>query len=687
MFKDEYKKENDSLHPSAEAVERTLELMMSPPKKRRRDLPRRIALVAAACFVVCCTVIGAYNSGAFGNDISGSTVTPGNLAVKLPNSATAESYGEIYQMLSDAGLRDSKWLDYFYGDEVADGALEVEEVPTGNDKAPDHSETNSQVAGVQEGDCVKTDGRYIYVAEGSRLLIYSADKGKIELLSKTELRTGGKTDSGMYSDTIELLLYKDRAAVISTVSERITGSDIPGDLNDEEVDCIIPDCLYYKVTTEAAVYDISDRSSPKKLGTLMQSGYFVSARAVGQYLYVVTNDNGIMLPENPEDTYCYVPYAGIDERTLISPDNISVPETNGIDYCQSFTVISGIDLEKPSETVSSAALYGVGSDFYADTDTLYLYGTHYGSSGRLTSDVNPNEPVSTVISYNTVIYRFSIENGNIDPSGTAMIKGTPLNRYSLDEYNGYLRVAVTVFDDNRNTVSALIVLDGDLNPVGYVGDLGKGELIKSARFYGDTAYIVTFRQTDPLYAVDLSDPTSPRVLSELKIPGFSTYMQSYGNGLLFGFGYDADIETGGTRGLKISMFDISDPTGVSVLDTELLGEQTYFSDNLFKAVTVSSSRELIMFPYESWECTDNGYGELYDKYSVVYSVWTFDRNNGFTLLGSVSEDCTKSFYYYCETRGLYIGDELYVVRIGSGTTVTSYDLGTFTLIDTEVTSG
>ena len=94
-----------------------------------------------------------------------------------------------------------------------------------------------------------------------------------------------------------------------------------------------------------------------------------------------------------------------------------------------------------------------------------------------------------------------------------------------------------------------------------------------------------------------------------------------------------------------------------------------------------------MFPYESWECTDNGYGELYDKYSVVYSVWTFDRNNGFTLLGSVSEDCTKSFYYYCETRGLYIGDELYVVRLGSGTTVTSYDLGTFTLIDTEVTSG
>ena len=96
MFKDEYKKENDSLHPSAEAVERTLELMMSPPKKRRRDLPRRIALVAAACFVVCCTVFGAYNSGAFGNDISGSTVTPGNLAVKLPNGATAESYGEIY---------------------------------------------------------------------------------------------------------------------------------------------------------------------------------------------------------------------------------------------------------------------------------------------------------------------------------------------------------------------------------------------------------------------------------------------------------------------------------------------------------------------------------------------------------------------------------------------------------------
>ena len=99
-------------------------------------------------------------------------------------------------------------------------------------------------------------------------------------------------------------------------------------------------------------------------------------------------------------------------------------------------------------------MYGVGSDFYADTDTLYLYGTHYGSSGRLTSDVNPNEPVSTVISYNTVIYRFSIENGNIDPSGTAMIKGTPLNRYSLDEYNGYLRVAVTVFEHRQRIDSA-----------------------------------------------------------------------------------------------------------------------------------------------------------------------------------------------------------------------------------------
>lgn len=683
MFKDEYKKENDSLHPSAEAVERTLGLMESPPKKRHRDLPRRIALAAAACLVVCCTVFGAYKSGAFGNDISGITVTPGNLVVKLPNGTTAESYGEIYQMLSDAGLRDSKWLNYCYGEVITDDALDVEDaLPSGENKTPDHSETNSQVAGVQEGDCVKTDGRYIYVAEGSRLLVYSADKGKIELLSKTELRTGDKTDSGVYSNTIELLLYKDRVAVISTVSERIAGPDSTDGLT---TDCIDPSYRYHKVTTEAAVYDISDRSSPEKLGTLMQSGYFVSARAVGQYLYVVTNDNGIMLPENPEDTYCYVPYAGIDERTLLSPDDISVPETTGTDY-QSFTVISGIDLEKPGETVSSAALYGVGSDFYADTDTLYLYGTHYGSSGILTPDVNSNEAVSSVSSYNTVIYRFSIENGNIDPSGTAMIKGTPLNRYSLDEYNGYLRVAVTVFDDNRNTVSALIVLDGDLNPVGYVGDLGKGELIKSARFYGETAYIVTFRQTDPLYAVDLSDPTSPKVLSELKIPGFSTYMQSYGEGLLFGFGYDADIETGGTKGLKISMFDISDPTGVSVLDTELLGKQTYFADDLFKAVTVSSSRELIMFPYESWECTDNGYGELYDKYSVVYSVWTFDRDNGFTLLGSVSDDCTEFRYYY-ETRGLYIGDELYVVHLGSGTTVTSYDLGTFTLIDTEVTAG
>ncbi|MBO7216283.1 MAG: beta-propeller domain-containing protein, partial [Clostridia bacterium] len=403
------------------------------------------------------------------------------------------------------------------------------------------------------------------------------------------------------------------------------------------------------------------------------SGYFVSCRERDGKLYVITTYSGFFTygdifrneTEITEDTVKdRLPVSGIDEGSTVKAENILIPE-----YLPSmgFTVVSGLDLT--TQEFNTAALMDVGTGVYMDTDTLYVYSKQY-----VYNEENDR--------YNrcTTVNRFSLENGNPKHTGTVCVDGTYLNQYSFDEYNDYLRIAVNRLSTNDN---AVIILDKDLNTVSEVTGMGKGEQVKSVRFYGETAYVVTFRQTDPLYALDLSDPENPVILSELKIPGFSTYLQKFGEDMLFGFGYDADENTGWRKGLKLSMFDISDAKNTCEKHTLLLGENTYFSDDVLKAVVVDATRNLIMFPYRTYgnetiydETTNTTYSIYTEK--LVYAAYLYGEN-GFELLG----EAVYTDDFISKLRGIRIGDYIYVFTFGGkdGTVAESYNLNDFTLID------
>ena len=229
-------------------------------------------------------------------------------------------------------------------------------------------------------------------------------------------------------------------------------------------------------------------------------------------------------------------------------------------------------------------------------------------------------------------------------------KGYLNDSFSIDEYDGYLRVVTTFGDTN-----AVYVLDENLKVTGSIEDLAEDERIYSARFFGDTGYFVTFRETDPLFSVDLSDPENPKILGELKIPGFSEYLHFYGEDRLLGIGMSADEETGSAENVKLSMFDISDNTDVKEVAMYEL-EDVFGTDVSYdyKSVLADPEKNLIGFAGYTWS------GEN-------YYLFTYDEKDGFIckLEEEINGNTSRG------TRGIYIQDTLYVIQ---GNVIEAYRL-------------
>ena len=252
----------------------------------------------------------------------------------------------------------------------------------------------------------------------------------------------------------------------------------------------------------------------------------------------------------------------------------------------------------------------------------------------------------------------------------------------MDEYKNHLRVVSTVWEyktekivddrtgeeigynteDERQT-NALYVLDKDLKQVGKIEGLAEDEQIYSARFMGDTGYFVTFRQTDPLFTVDLKDPENPKVLSELKVSGFSEYLHIYGEDRLLGIGMEADEETGIQQGLKLSMFDVSNKSNVEEITKYRLEDYNY-SEAFYnhRAVMISTGKNLFGFDAEG-----SNRGEYWRK----YFVFSYEDDS---FVQKLKVDAKGSDGNYYSARGTFIGDTFYLL-LGDGS-VRSYDLNT-----------
>lgn len=518
---------------------------------------------------------------------------------------------------------------------------------SGSGEAAVYSSTNIQVGGVDEADFLKNDGKYIYLISGGRLVIVNAyPPSGAGILSETPI-------SGTPS---ALFLSGDRLAIFSTSRDTEFKPTEKG----------VAPIPYTRGVTHAYVYDISDRKKPALIRDLTVSGTYYDGRMKGTDVFLFTQEYlsryGDMLP---------MPEVRNGDKIIAQPP-VSVPDMYG--HSWQFTTITSFDIRDGSLTDAESFLLGYGSTLYASQDNIYIAYAWQPYSGRGWNEFGqaPAEPREQ-----SVVHRFSVDKGKISYAASGTFPGKLLNQFSLDEYKGNLRVATTVNDWGRDTYTQynnVYVLGSDLAIKGRLEFLAPDEKIYAARFIGDRLYMVTFKQMDPLFVIDLSDPTMPAVLGELKIPGYSDYLHPYDATHIIGVGKETVAnEWGGftTGGLKMALFDVADVNhpkevarveiGLPGTDSEALHDHKAFLFDASRHILVVPVHEVVKVPVT---------GKDYDSYSTrswegAY-VYGLTPENGFVLKGTVTHNTNpQSGYYWGSSdavkRSLYMNDVLYTI--------------------------
>jgi uncharacterized secreted protein with C-terminal beta-propeller domain len=568
------------------------------------------------------------------------------------------------------------------------GAAPVSGQAAGGDlqEGTDFSGTNVQEAGVDEPDVVKTDGRVLYTAENGRLVAVDVTGDEPRLLSDTPLEGEAWGQ--------ELLLHADRLLVLGT-SWEARGLADRGVATDA---AIMPVGGQYATLT---LYDVSDPSSPEQLSSLVIDGRVLSARMTGGVARVVTRSEPVGLPfvtpegqglqaereatrrnrEIVRDSTAenWIPYfmhttAGgrESEGTLLECSDVSHPEEfAGL----GLLAVNSVDLSGDLRPTGRATgVLAGGETVYASPERLYVATNRWMNWGLLPMA----EGQDASEEYTSEVHAFDIT----DPRqaryvASGEVRGHLLNQWSMSEHEGYLRVATTEGSPwwpaeegrpvSQSYVTVLEQQGGELAQVGQAGGLGPDERIYAVRFMGDVGYVVTFRETDPLYTLDLSDPADPRAVGELKILGYSAYLHPLGDGLLLGVGQDAD-EQGMTKGTKLSLFDVSDPAAPARLHQLTLEDGQSEVEWDHRAFLHWPATGLVVVPFQTWRWDVETSTD--ESTSGALGV-TADRASGFTEVGRVThvpadlaqEDPRRHDYVWQAQirRSLVVGDRLLTV--------------------------
>ena len=565
---------------------------------------------------------------------------------------SAKSYDEINDLLEEARKKYEKENGGLFGrykgfdsNVVYEEAITEDAAATTGSAKNDYSDTNVRTQGVDEGDVVKTDGEYIYrVLSYYEVEIIKIDNGKMKTVGTIDL----SNDDG-FGYVQEMYLKDNRLIVITDWSKTKlkTGKRAFFDYSYTEEENEV----------RTFTYDISDKSSPKKLGCVSVEGRYRSSRFKDGHVYVMTTYG------EPIYYYCYSDdYKNIVAEDVIpqvndeyvAAEDILLPEET---YDEPFFVVTSVDVKKPSVAKDTKAVMGYVDNIYVSNDSIFFYTIDY-SDGR----------------DKTTIVKFSYEDGKIIPKTATSVNGTIDDSFCIDENeDGYLRVAATARNENWDLESSLYIFDKNLRQTGCITNFAGNEGIKSCRFMGDVGFVVTFRNTDPLFAIDLSNPRKPEIISELTLPGFSEYLHGWNESLLFGMGYDADEETGRVGNVKLSMFDVSDLKNTKEVTTKILDvTSANILDGDYKSICIDPKKNLIGFHCTNYEYDDDGDW----KSEGFYKVYMYSEKDGeFTEKLSVDLD----YAYDASMRGLYAGDYFYLV---GDEEITSYSLKNFSKVDT-----
>ena len=654
------------------------------PKKSKKIIPwRRLGSMVAVLALVVCS--GIYitvtrfdkNSGTGQTDSVAMTDTQqtvgeadetGYMDVAALGTMyhPASDYKEVYQTLlkgyqqnwiedletsaetseAASGAMNSGSDEYYYSDEAKYGSADADLLESSKEGGKDYSTTNLQMEGVDESDIAKIDGSYIYTVEDKYIVITDIRDGKLEEVTRFLPKDCGAADRVMeiYVDGDQLILvvqgYETSLGESSKAGSDKENSD--KESADEEIavsDASEDSAFCYKMngksTTQIQVYSIVDRRNPEFEGRLIQDGYYNTSRKIGDVVYLFTQYH------MTSDVVGYVEkeYTSVIPKVngeKVAAGEIYLPESSG----ESGILVSSLDVNKPDKVLDSKLVISGYAQTYISKDALYLYEEDY--DGAMITN----------------IAKFALDEGRISGVAATAVRGYVRDTFAINASDGYLRVLTTDYS-TEDEVNALYILDENMKLTGQLTGIAPGEEIYAARFMGNTGYFVTYRNTDPLFTVDLSDPAKPEIIGELKVTGFSEYLHFWDDTHLLGIGYESDEKTGNIENIKLSMFNIENPGEVTE-EAKLVLKDVDYSEALYdyKSVIISKDKNLIGLVCEDYSSSRTK--QTYQIYS--YENGTFKKQAEIPDINGVN---------YENVRGMYSGNVFY---LWINDNITSYDM-------------
>ncbi|MDP2906513.1 MAG: beta-propeller domain-containing protein [Nanoarchaeota archaeon] len=653
---------------------------------------------------------------------------------------TFTSYEDLVTFLKESRAEGGWGYRTFGGAEMltAEAAPSMAKADTGA-AAEEYSTTNIQVEGVDEADIIKNDGKYIYTVSGDKVVIvdaYPAENAKI----LSEIKFEG-TPNEIFINKDRLIVFGQKQNKVTEIEETQPQEGVAAEK------MMIAPWPYprYEQLVFANVYDVSDKEKPELVDEISLRGDYFSSRMIGDYVYLISNEyvyyyenTPIPLPAvtrndikkevpateifrcpYPDYSYRYTNILAIntqdknDELThktvltgstqnlYMSLNNLyltSVKRRPWFDYRRIMIEEAVLPLMSGSAAEKIKKILSSDLDDYKKWNDLEETVNDYSESMTSEEKSSFNEKMeekaqSVELEWQkemekTIVHRISIDKNVIAYEAEGEVPGNVLNQFSMDEYDNHFRIATTAGyastrEGEPTSSNNVYVLNMDMDTVGKVEDLAPGEKIYSARFMGKRLYLVTFRNIDPLFVIDLAEPTNPKVLGKLKIPGYSDYLHPYDEDHVIGLGkwtMDAkEQDFAYYQGLKISLFDASDVENPKEIAKYEIGDRGTDSYALHdhKAFLFDKERNLLVIPVLLAEINEEQYPQGIEdwqygdyKFQGAY-VFNVDLEKGIELKGRIThieddETFLKSGYYYYNDaysvkRSLYMDDVLYTV--------------------------
>ena len=500
-----------------------------------------------------------------------------------------------------------------------------------------YSGTNVQVEGVDESDIVKTDGEYLYQIKDHEVIIVKAYPG-------SELKVAGRIP--LTQRPREMYIHHNRLILIQDAPlYRDYPEPVPMDsANKRLMPSIYPPSQSRTLVT---IFDTSDKSRPVKADEYGTPGNYASSRKIGESIYIISSEH-VYRPFEPVYSINSREYTKTYDQIRYFPDM----------QLSSYVSIAQVTLNPAGSQFALETFLGSSGNVYCSQNNLYIAASLYRPAYYRQGYLEDSE--------STVVYKFGLGDG-VRYASRGLVPGTVLNQFSMDEYDGHFRIATTRNGWNADRAgNAVYILNGSMRQISAIEDIAPGEKIYSARFMGPRAYLVTFKQVDPLFVIDMN-PSAPKILGKLKIPGFSNYLHPYGDHYLIGLGSEVEDTGKATRttGLKLSLFDVADVNNPIEVSKVVIGTSGTRSEAAENHKAFMLHQDVLAFPVTVYEGS-TGYGSFAFQGAYVYNV----SPQGFTQQGRIThldqEDYLKAGDYWGGSdrhiqRVVFIGGNLYTL--------------------------